>query len=494
MKHRPKGGKELFTFNFSLDNHLELLKISTSEGERHGRFVVLGTQGDNLAQEFVFERNLEYANDDLVLAFKNSRESFGEINLGSGNTYQIPNALTQLRELSMQVIIKSGDQIKASSNTIDFELRKAITPGSSPVETIPNPVKELEEQAIVSQTLDGGDLVSQNIRGEECSRVSLPVGGGTSGESDPLYSAEKPNIVFKADLIPLSTKNEAQDQALQALTTRVETSENRLDDILEEGVQGPQGPPGSAATVGIGTTTTLSPGSSATVTNSGTSQNAILNIGIPKGADGSAATVSIGTTTTLPSGSPATVTNSGTSQNAVLNIGIPKGADGIGGSASNFPFIQVAESTLLQDTGSIEFVVGGYGKLCNFYITLNGLNSEVNTENLILSLLGNTPSTNFYGELWDSWGSVVGGFDGYIEAPIILGGQFFDALITGYVSKGSIRGNINTFMNVGKGQTVATYGYVLSDDALVNGIQSISLVSGFAEGLTYSMGGVFDVR
>ena len=155
MKHRPKGGKELFTFNFSLDNHLELLKISTSEGERHGRFVVLGTQGDNLAQEFVFERNLEYANDDLVLAFKNSRESFGEINLGSGNTYQIPNALTQLRELSMQVIIKSGDQIKASSNTIDFELRKAITPGSSPVETIPNPVKELEEQAMVGDIKAG---------------------------------------------------------------------------------------------------------------------------------------------------------------------------------------------------------------------------------------------------------------------------------------------------------------------------------------------------
>jgi len=69
--------------------------------------------------------------------------------------------------------------------------------------------------------------------------------------------------------------------------------------VVASGPSGPQGPagtngtngtngaPGAAATVTAGTTTTLAAGSSATVTNVGTSSAAILNFGIPKGADGS---------------------------------------------------------------------------------------------------------------------------------------------------------------------------------------------------------------
>ena len=50
------------------------------------------------------------------------------------------------------------------------------------------------------------------------------------------------------------------------------------------------------------------------------------------GATGSAATVSLGTVSTLPAGSPATVTNSGTSLAAILNFGLPQGAAGAPGS------------------------------------------------------------------------------------------------------------------------------------------------------------------
>lgn len=44
--------------------------------------------------------------------------------------------------------------------------------------------------------------------------------------------------------------------------------------------------------------------------------------------DGAAATISVGTTTTLPAGSTATVENIGTSSEAVFNFGIPKGGKG----------------------------------------------------------------------------------------------------------------------------------------------------------------------
>ncbi len=54
----------------------------------------------------------------------------------------------------------------------------------------------------------------------------------------------------------------------------------------------------------------------------------------PTGPAGTAATLSVGTVSTLPAGSVATVSNSGTTQNAILNFGIPQGATGPPGSGS----------------------------------------------------------------------------------------------------------------------------------------------------------------
>lgn len=54
------------------------------------------------------------------------------------------------------------------------------------------------------------------------------------------------------------------------------------------GPAGPAGPAGEAATIEIGTVTTGAPGTPAEVTNSGTSQHAILNFVIPQGEPGGA--------------------------------------------------------------------------------------------------------------------------------------------------------------------------------------------------------------
>jgi collagen type VII alpha len=53
----------------------------------------------------------------------------------------------------------------------------------------------------------------------------------------------------------------------------------------------------------------------------------------PTGATGQAATINIGTVTTLAAGSAATVTNVGTANAAVLNLGVPQGAQGASGSS-----------------------------------------------------------------------------------------------------------------------------------------------------------------
>lgn len=54
----------------------------------------------------------------------------------------------------------------------------------------------------------------------------------------------------------------------------------------EQGDQGVQGQPGEAATIRVGTTTTLTAGSQATVINSGDERNATLDFAIPQGKDG----------------------------------------------------------------------------------------------------------------------------------------------------------------------------------------------------------------
>jgi len=58
--------------------------------------------------------------------------------------------------------------------------------------------------------------------------------------------------------------------------------------IAQAGGAGPTGAAGGAATVAIGTVTTLAAGASATVTNAGTAQAAVLNFGIPQGIAGAA--------------------------------------------------------------------------------------------------------------------------------------------------------------------------------------------------------------
>ena len=135
----------------------------------------------------------------------------------------------------------------------------------------------------------------------------------------------------------------------------------------DTGATGPQGPQGNAATVSVGSTTTLPVGYDATVTNSGSIYNAVLDFGIPQGPQGpqgakgdkgdtgakgdtgprgpqgergTNATVYVGTTTTLNPGSQATVYNSGTDSNAVLNFGIPKGEKGDTG-----PMPTIAQTT-----------------------------------------------------------------------------------------------------------------------------------------------------
>lgn len=126
----------------------------------------------------------------------------------------------------------------------------------------------------------------------------------------------------------------------------------------EQGEQGIQGEQGEAATIQVGTVTK---GDNASVTNVGTENAAIFDFVLPKGDTGSAATISVGSTTTGNPGTNASVTNSGTSSAAVLDFVIPRGAQGVQGNDGAAGEITGATASVNNATGTPSVTVTSGG-------------------------------------------------------------------------------------------------------------------------------------
>lgn len=154
---------------------------------------------------------------------------------------------------------------------------------------------------------------------------------------------------------------------------------------------------GVIATTNVGTTTTGAAGTSASVTNSGTTLDAVLNFTIPRGdtgatgSAGAAATIAAGTTTTTAPGTNATVTNVGTSSAAVFNFGIPRGA-GVAAGGTTGQVLAKASNTD-YDTSWIN-VVGGLNYQGSWNASTNTptLTSSVGTNGYyyVVSVAGST--------------------------------------------------------------------------------------------------------
>lgn len=106
----------------------------------------------------------------------------------------------------------------------------------------------------------------------------------------------------------------------------------------------------ASITVSVGTTSTLPAGSSATVTNSGTSTDPILNFGIPQGAKGDPGEVPITKyTQTLSAGSTSvTFTNVVTTANSIIEVATDKAGleyNAISNSGSSYTVTFDAQSS-----------------------------------------------------------------------------------------------------------------------------------------------------
>ena len=170
-------------------------------------------------------------------------------------------------------------------------------------------------------------IAGSTITGEQPKVTRMEVPGIKGADGDITWQGEWSSATTY-------TQNEAVQYngsayvALQGSSNIIPTSDTAVWSVMTlKGDTGPAGATGSAGTVTIGTTTTGSAGGNASVLNSGTSSDAVLNFTLPKGAAGnSGATGAIGQTG--PTGSAG--------DNATINIGtITTGAPGSDATVAN---------------------------------------------------------------------------------------------------------------------------------------------------------------
>ena len=111
-----------------------------------------------------------------------------------------------------------------------------------------------------------------------------------------------------------------------------EPGENGVNgEVGPTGPQGPKGEPGVTPNLTVGTVTTLSPGTKATVVRSGTETNPVFNFGIPEGLKGEKGEKGVGYTFTpsvSESGNLSWTNNGNLSNPATVNIKGPQGERG----------------------------------------------------------------------------------------------------------------------------------------------------------------------
>ncbi len=119
--------------------------------------------------------------------------------------------------------------------------------------------------------------------------------------------------------------NTGQPGSNASVTNSGTNQEAIFDFTIPRGNQGEQGPSGQLT---VGQVTTGSPGTDVEVVNSGTTENAALDFIIPRGDQGPSGKLSVGQVTTGAANTDVVVTNTGTLENAIMNFTIPRGSKG----------------------------------------------------------------------------------------------------------------------------------------------------------------------
>ena len=195
---------------------------------------------------------------------------------------------------------------------------------------------------------------------------------GILGEDIATYIAAHPGpqgLTGPSNVLTVSATNTLSAGQDASVTITGTSPSQSLIFNIPRGQDGILGGPGPSNVLSIGTVTA---GVTASATITGTSPSQVLNLVLPKGDTGStgatgatgpkgdaAATISVNSTSTSAAGTSATVTNVGTSSAVLLDFVIPRGADGAQGATgpagpagSNAVIDPIATRIALQTTAT----------------------------------------------------------------------------------------------------------------------------------------------
>lgn len=203
------------------------------------------------------------------------------------------------------------------------------------------------------------------------------------------------------------------------------------------GAQGIKGDNGATFTPSVDTNGNLS-----WTNNGGLSNPPTVNIKGQKGDTGDAATIAIGTVTTLPAGSQATAENVGTDTDAIINFGIPQGAQGEKGGTyvaqiqtSNGEPLQVTAEQIAQNTEFGVFNAQNWNSFSQEDIALVNVivTDNANKAALVIMQIDAPPtSTLITGRVvyvqYEASGGGGGGGLTVTTVPFTNGGNFVSAL------------------------------------------------------------------
>ena len=282
-------------------------------------------------------------------------------------------------------------------------------------------------------------IAGSTITGEQPKVTRMEVPGIKGADGDITWQGEWSSATTY-------TQNEAVQYngsayvALQGNSNLIPSDNTSAWSVMTlKGDTGPAGAVGNAGTVAIGTTTTGSVGGIASVTNSGTSSEAVLNFTIPKGSTGqqggtgntgptgatgstgASATIAIGTITTLVEDASATVHNAGTNTAAILNFGLPMGQTGAQGT---FRWKGAYDNAYVYGTNDVAYYNG------SSYVAID-------------STVGNIPTNTTYWEKMAAAGAEGGSIGSMSDTNIALSPS--DAAIIMYNTSNSKWEDNNVF-------------------------------------------------
>lgn len=232
------------------------------------------------------------------------------------------------------------------------------------------------EQTTTSYDDGGVNVITAYLSDGTTSEFQIRNGTkGSQGNPGPAGQDGQDGAPGADGFSPIATVTKSGDTATITITDSLGTTTATISDG-QDGADGAPGADGQSATIAVGNTSTLTPGSSATVTNSGTSSAAVFDFGIPKGekgdtgATGPANSLSIGTVT---SGATASATITGTPPNQTLSLVLPKGDPGTTANVVN------AYSASTTDAYSASYINNAIPTVNNATLTIQKNGTSVGT-------------------------------------------------------------------------------------------------------------------